>query len=52
MIRQIQDKYRIVGLPTIMFMDSLGRPLPDKSVTEFVGPDMLLERMRQVEQTK
>ncbi|WP_207681004.1 protein-disulfide reductase DsbD family protein [Desulfonema magnum] len=51
-IRQIQDKYRIVGLPTIMFMNSLGRPLPAKSVTEFVDPVTLLARMRQVEQIK
>ncbi|MDM8526324.1 protein-disulfide reductase DsbD [Desulfococcaceae bacterium HSG8] len=48
-VRNLQKKYGVVGLPTIIFMNSLGNPLLKMSVTEFVKPDTLLERMRQVE---
>ena len=45
---QVQNKYGVVGLPTLVFIDSQGRFLRDKSITEFVKPDALVARMRQV----
>lgn len=45
-VMDIQKKYNIVGLPTIIFMNSSGRILWDKTITEFVTPTTLLKRMR------
>jgi thioredoxin:protein disulfide reductase len=49
-VRQLQKKYEVKGLPTIIFTDSQGNVLPERSVTEFINPEKLLERMRQVRQ--
>jgi len=49
-VRRLQKKYGIKGLPTLIFTDSQGNMLPERSVTEFVKPEILLERMRQVRQ--
>lgn len=47
-LSEVQNKYRVVGLPTLAFIDSRGQFLQDKSITQFVRPDALLARMRQV----
>lgn len=45
-VRALHEKYGVVGLPTLVFLDSRGRMLPDMTVTEFVPPSKLAERMR------
>ncbi len=47
-IKALQGRYHVVGLPTIIFVNSLGHPLPDQSITEFVGPRVFLKHMAQV----
>ena len=49
-ITDIYKKYNVKGLPTIFFINALGQPLPDKSVTEFIGAADLMKRMHHVEQ--
>ncbi len=49
-VRYLQKKYGVRGLPTIIFADSQGNVLLERSVTEFVKPEKLLERMRQIRQ--
>ncbi len=49
-VRQLQKKYGVKGLPTLVFADFHGRVLPKQSVTEFVKPEKLLELMRQARQ--
>ena len=46
-IRQLQKKYQVVGLPTIIFMTPDAQVLQDSTITQFVGPDTLLRQMRQ-----
>lgn len=45
-IKKLQTKYSVKGLPTILFMNAEGHILPDKTITEFVKPDILLKRMQ------
>jgi len=45
-VRRLQKKYKLVGLPTILFMNSAGKLVPDTAVTEFVKAGAFLERMR------
>ena len=45
--KALKDKYKVVGLPTIAFVDSRGQLLPGKSITKFVKPEELLSRMRE-----
>jgi thiol:disulfide interchange protein DsbD len=47
-VKQLQQKYHVVGLPTLFFIDSEGKPLTDQSITQFVPPEMLLKRMRSI----
>ncbi len=47
--KAIQRKYGVQGLPTIVFVDSSGQILTEKTITEFVKPDVLLARMREIE---
>ncbi len=48
-IDKIEKKYNIKGLPKIVFVNSSGRLLTDKTINQFVGPDDLLKIMKQVE---
>lgn len=47
-VKQLQKKYHVVGLPTLFFINSDGKPLPDQSITQFVTPETLLTRMRSI----
>jgi thiol:disulfide interchange protein DsbD len=47
-VRALHEKYRVIGLPTLVFLDSGGRMLTDRTVTEFIPPDELAGRMRDV----
>ncbi|OQX17557.1 MAG: hypothetical protein BWK80_39490 [Desulfobacteraceae bacterium IS3] len=47
-VRDMQKKYNIIGLPTILFLNSEGQIDPNQSVTEFVRPAGLLERMNNI----
>lgn len=47
-VDSLREKYSVIGLPTILFADSSGRVLPEQTITEFVTPEVLMERMRQV----
>ncbi len=47
-VKQLQKKYHVVGLPTLFFINSDGKPLSDQSVTQFVTPETLLKRMRSI----
>ncbi len=41
-LTKLQKEYRVVGLPTVLFFDSTGRLLKDKTVTGFIeAPEML-----------
>ncbi len=47
-ITALHEKYGVVGLPALVFLDSRGRILPDDTVTRFLPPAELAERMRAV----
>ncbi len=40
--QRLQQKYHIVGLPTVLFLDSQGKLFSDLTITGFVGPDEFL----------
>ncbi len=46
--RDMQKKYNIIGLPTILFLNSEGQTVQNQTVTEFVKPAVLLERMNNI----
>jgi thiol:disulfide interchange protein DsbD len=48
MLDSIQKRYGIVGLPTVVFIDSHGRTLVDPYVTGFVAPAEYLTLMQRV----
>lgn len=46
--RQATEKYEVVGWPTVLFLDSSGRPIEDvKLVGGFADKDRMLQLMRQ-----
>ncbi len=47
-VKALWRKYGVVGLPTIVFIDSSGKRVVDQTVTEFVRAPELLKRMRAV----
>jgi thiol:disulfide interchange protein DsbD len=47
-VKNLQVKYGVVGLPTIVFIDSDGQHLKDHGVTQYAQPDTLLLKMRAV----
>ncbi len=47
-VKALHEKYGVVGLPTLVFLDSRGRMLTNRTITEFIGPGDLAERMRGV----
>ena len=46
---EIQKEYGITGLPWIVFINSEGERLSDKTVTGYIGPDDFLERIEGIE---
>ncbi|HKY64516.1 MAG TPA: cytochrome c biogenesis protein CcdA [bacterium] len=46
--RKATERYEVVGWPTVLFLDSAGRPIPDvKLVGGFADKERMLELMRQ-----
>lgn len=43
--KALHRKYGVVGLPTLVFIDRTGRIAKTETVTRFIGPEGLLERM-------
>ncbi len=47
--KAMESKYRIRGLPTVIFIDSTGQERHELRVEQFVSADDFLQRMQQVE---
>jgi thiol:disulfide interchange protein DsbD len=47
-VRQIRDRFDVIGVPTIVFLDSRGEERRDLRLFGFEPPAAFLERMRQV----
>jgi thiol:disulfide interchange protein DsbD len=47
-VRALQQRYDVVGLPTVLFLTPDGEPIPGERLTEFVSPEALLARMERV----
>ncbi len=48
-VQKLLKKYSIIGLPTIVFINSAGNLLTDKTITQFLKPDDFLKKMNQIE---
>ncbi len=48
-IKQLWDKYGVVGLPTIVFVDRDGNVLKDKTITGFINPREFLRIIKNLE---
>jgi thiol:disulfide interchange protein DsbD len=48
-VQKLLKKYSVIGLPTIIFINSMGNLLTDKTITQFLKPDDLLKIMSQIE---
>ena len=45
----MQKKYRLVGLPTVLFFDGQGNELPQKRLTGFVPPERFLAHIEDIQ---
>lgn len=45
-VKRLQKKYGVVGLPTIVFIDSSGKIMNELNITEFINPADFLQVMR------
>lgn len=43
---EMRRKFRIVGLPTVVFLDRAGNEITGLRITDYVGPDEMLRRMK------
>jgi len=48
-VKQLWDKYGVVGLPTLIFVDKDGTVLKDKTITGFVNPKEFLRIIKSLE---
>ena len=46
--RRFREEYGLAGVPYVLFIDSTGERRPELAVTGYVGPSVMLERMRAV----
>lgn len=44
-VRALKDRYRVLGVPTVVFLGADGREIPDLRFTGVIAPDEFLERM-------
>ena len=42
---QLAERYNLVGLPTILFLQADGSEIPDSRLTGFLGPDEFLAHL-------
>jgi thioredoxin-related protein len=47
-VKELTQRYRIVGVPTVVFVDSSGRELQQLRLTGFEKPEQFLTRLQQV----
>lgn len=47
-VEELYQKYRVQGLPTVIFIDSDGKVREDLTITGFMQPDEFVERMKKV----
>jgi thiol:disulfide interchange protein DsbD len=47
-VKELTQRYRIVGVPTVVFVDSSGRELQQLRLTGFEKPEAFLTRLQQV----
>lgn len=47
-VEELYQKYRVRGLPTVIFIDSDGKVREDLTITGFMQPDEFVERMKKV----
>lgn len=48
-VKQLLNKYGVIGLPTIIFINKEGTVVKDKTITGFVNPDEFLRILRSLE---
>jgi len=48
-VKELQAQYSVVGLPTIVFIDSKGQWLKDKTVSGYIGAPEMLAILRSVQ---
>jgi thiol:disulfide interchange protein DsbD len=48
-IAALTEKYKVTGLPTVIFMDRKGKEIKDLRVTGFVSPSEMIARMDKTE---
>ncbi|MCU0639059.1 MAG: thioredoxin family protein [Candidatus Krumholzibacteria bacterium] len=46
--KELKKEFGIVGVPTIIFFDASGSEVPGSRITGFVGPEVLLEKMKTI----
>jgi thiol:disulfide interchange protein DsbD len=44
--KRLQEKYAVVGLPTLVFLTPQGRRLPQSRITAYIGPAPFAEQMQ------
>lgn len=44
--KRLQEKYAVVGLPTLVFLTPQGRRLPQSRITAYIGPEPFAEQMQ------
>lgn len=50
-VREVKQRFRIVGVPTIVFLDASGQERADLRLVQFEPPDAFLKRMQQFRAT-
>jgi len=48
-VKKLMTKYKVAGMPTLIFLDKNGKKQPHLRAGEFVGPKEFLEKMNQVQ---
>jgi thiol:disulfide interchange protein DsbD len=44
--RTFVQKWQVRGVPTIIFLDQAGRWIPELTIVGYVGPEVLLDRLK------
>ncbi len=46
--KRLQEKYAVVGLPTLVFLTPQGRRLPQARITAYIGPEPFVAQMEKI----